>query len=77
MGEAARTASLRRTSGGYNALQDVLIETLEQGVQYATAYVFSTENWKRSQTEVGRLMGLVLKMLTSDLHILQEMSGCV
>lgn len=57
---------------GYNALQDILIEVLDQGVSYASAYVFSTENWKRSQDEVGRLMGLILKILTSDLHILQE-----
>jgi len=57
---------------GYNALQDTLIEALAQGVKYASAYVFSTENWKRSQDEVGRLMGLILKILTSDLHVLQE-----
>jgi undecaprenyl diphosphate synthase len=57
---------------GYNALQDVLLEALNQGVTYASAYVFSTENWKRSHDEVGRLMGLILKILTSDLHILQE-----
>jgi undecaprenyl diphosphate synthase len=57
---------------GYNVLQDVLIETLDQGVKYASAYVFSTENWKRSQDEVGRLMGLVLKLLTADLPKLQE-----
>jgi undecaprenyl diphosphate synthase len=57
---------------GYNALQDVLLATLEQGVQYATAYVFSTENWKRSEAEVGRLMGLVLKMLTADLPVLKK-----
>lgn len=57
---------------GYNALQDVLLETLEQGVKYVSAYVFSTENWKRSEDEVGRLMGLILKIFTADLHILQE-----
>jgi undecaprenyl diphosphate synthase len=57
---------------GYNALQDILLETLNQGVKYASAYVFSTENWKRSQDEVGRLMSLILKILTSDLHILHE-----
>lgn len=57
---------------GYNAMQDVLIEALDQGVKYASAYIFSTENWKRSQDEVGRLMGLVLKILTADLHVLQE-----
>ena len=57
---------------GYNALQDVLTETLDQGVKYVSAYIFSTENWKRSEDEVGRLMGLVLKIFTSDLHILQD-----
>ena len=57
---------------GYNAVQDVLIETLEQDVSYVSAYVFSTENWKRSEEEVGRLMGLFLKIFTADLHILQE-----
>lgn len=57
---------------GYNTLQDVLIETLDRGVKYASAYVFSTENWKRSQDEVGRLMNLILKIMTADLHILQE-----
>lgn len=59
---------------GYNTLQDVLIETLDQGVEYVSAYVFSTENWKRSEDEVGRLMGLILKIFTADLHILQEKS---
>jgi len=57
---------------GYNALQDVLIESLEQGVEYVSAYVFSTENWRRSEDEVGRLMGLILKIFTSDLHIMQD-----
>jgi undecaprenyl diphosphate synthase len=30
-------------------------------------YVFSTENWKRSKDEVGRLMKLVIKVLKDDL----------
>lgn len=57
---------------GYNTLQDVLIEALEQGVEYASAYIFSTENWKRSQDEVGKLLRLFIRILTSDLKILQE-----
>lgn len=57
---------------GYNALQEVLVEVLDQGVEYVSAYVFSTENWKRSEDEVGRLMGLILKIFTADIHILQE-----
>lgn len=52
---------------GYNALKEVAIETFDQGVEFMSAYIFSTENWKRSADEVKKLMGLVLRLLTSDL----------
>lgn len=52
---------------GYNTLKDVGIEMLANGVEYLSAYVFSTENWKRSADEVKKLMGLVLKLVSSDL----------
>lgn len=51
---------------GYNALQDVLLETLHQGVHYASAYVFSTENWKRSEDEVAHIMKLLARLLKTD-----------
>lgn len=57
---------------GYNALHDVLLETLQRGVKYASAYVFSTENWKRSEDEVSRLMKLLLKILKSDIKTFDE-----
>jgi undecaprenyl diphosphate synthase len=52
---------------GYNTVKEVLTATLEAGVEFASVYAFSTENWKRSQDEVGKLMGLFLRTLTSDL----------
>ncbi len=52
---------------GYNAIKDVAIATFDSGVEYMSAYVFSTENWKRSQDEVSKLMKLVLRLLTTDL----------
>lgn len=57
---------------GYNSIKDVLLESLSRGVKYASAYVFSTENWKRSEEEVGYLMRLLLKVLTADLPIFVE-----
>ena len=54
---------------GYNSLKDVLLETLRYGVKYASAYVFSTENWKRSKEEVGHLMKLFVKMLEADVSV--------
>lgn len=52
---------------GYNALKDVAVAAHEAGVKYISAYVFSTENWKRSADEVKGLMSLVLKLVKSDL----------
>ena len=57
---------------GYHTLQDVLVETVHSGVFYMSAYVFSTENWKRSQDEVGKLMNLLIRVLKTDAHIFVE-----
>ena len=57
---------------GYNAISKVATASFDAGVKYVSAYVFSTENWKRSQEEVGKLMGLVLRLLTTDLSIFEK-----
>ena len=57
---------------GYNAISEVALEAFQSGVDYVSAYIFSTENWKRSKNEVNKLMGLVLRLLTSDLPIFDK-----
>jgi len=57
---------------GYNAIQDIAKASFDAGVEYVSAYIFSTENWKRSEPEVSKLMSLVLKLLTSDLHLFDD-----
>jgi len=57
---------------GYSALKDVAFATLEAGVSYMSIYVFSTENWKRSQEEVRGLMALILKLFTTDAKMFKE-----
>ena len=57
---------------GYNALKDIAEATLEAGVQYMSIYVFSTENWKRSQEEVKGLMSLMLRLFTTDAKLFLE-----
>lgn len=57
---------------GYDAVQEVVRATFEAGVKYVSAYVFSTENWKRSEEEVGRLMSLALKIARSDVKVLLD-----
>lgn len=57
---------------GYNALKDVAFATLDAGVEFMSIYVFSTENWKRSQEEVSNLMSLILRLFTTDAKIFHE-----
>ncbi len=57
---------------GYNSIKEVVIETFDQGVEYVSAYTFSTENWKRGQDEIGNIMKLMLRMLTTDIGIFQD-----
>jgi len=57
---------------GYNAVQEVITASFDIGVEFVSVYIFSTENWKRNQDEVSKIMGLVLKMLTSDLPIFDK-----
>ena len=53
---------------GVDALERVADACFEQGVEFMSAYTFSTENWSRTQEEVGFLMGLVTKVLTKYLQ---------
>ena len=62
---------------GYSAMQEVVRASFEAGVEYVSAYVFSTENWKRSKDEVNRLMGLALRIAKSDINTLLENNVCV
>lgn len=58
---------------GYNALKDVIFDTLSQdGVDYASIYIFSTENWKRPQKEVAKIMKLALRVFKDDLNEFME-----
>lgn len=57
---------------GYNAIQEVVKATFDAGAEYVSAYIFSTENWKRSEKEVSKLMSLVLRLLTADLHLFDD-----
>ncbi len=59
-------------TAGYDKMREVILETIDRGVPYVSAYVFSTENWHRSGPEIKHLMDLVVKMLTRDLHIFVE-----
>jgi undecaprenyl diphosphate synthase len=53
---------------GYNKMKQVGDWCLARGIEVVTVYAFSTENWKRSETEVGFLMSLLEHALEKELN---------
>ena len=53
-------------SEGYKKLQEVLRWARDAGIPHLVAYAFSTENWQRSEEEVGYLMKLFRSILESE-----------
>jgi len=52
---------------GYETLKAISDSAFESGVEYVSAYVFSTENWNRSRDEVNYLMKLMLWIFKHEL----------
>jgi undecaprenyl diphosphate synthase len=51
---------------GYLNLKTIGQAAMDRGVKYVSAYVFSTENWNRSQEEVDYLMDLLYWVATKE-----------
>lgn len=73
-GRWAKARSLPRLAGhraGVDNIRPVLEGCVELGVPILTIWAFSTENWRRSQTEVQgliRLLGETIDRQLADLH---------
>jgi len=52
---------------GYEMIENIVERAQEHGIEYLTFWAFSTENWKRSEEEVGYLMHLFRQVLKSKL----------
>lgn len=53
---------------GHNVVKDVMRLSVNRGVKYVSFYVFSTENWKRTEEEVSKIMQLVVKFVKDDVN---------
>jgi undecaprenyl diphosphate synthase len=57
---------------GAETFKEVALHAFEKGVGTVSAYVFSTENWQRTEEEVGYLMQLVIKAVDQYLDEFHE-----
>ena len=74
-GRWARQRGMIRTAGhleGLKAAKRIVKAAGDMGVQYLTLYAFSTENWKRTASEVGFIMGLVRQHLRAEMNFYRE-----
>jgi undecaprenyl diphosphate synthase len=62
---------------GYKKLKEILGWVKEAGVNEAIVYAFSTENWKRTEEEVGALMKLLTFALSNEIESLVRQGVCL
>lgn len=68
-GRWAKERGLPRTKGhdeGVKRLNEIVIYMFDKGVNYVSAYIFSTENFKRDKEEVDHLMDLIMKFFKDN-----------
>ena len=69
-GRWAKKNGVSRLAGhnqGMLAMKEIIKRADVLGIKYLTVYAFSTENWKRSQEEVGGIFNLLVKFVGSEL----------
>lgn len=59
---------------GYQTLRDVVNWCGEIGIKYLTVYGFSSENWRRPETEVEGLMTLIERAMREQMENLKAMN---
>ncbi len=78
-GRWAKQRGLPRTAGhkaGAEAFRRIANYCRSIGVKYLTVYAFSTENWKRSQEEIGGIMALLERYLKEALRDMEKNHVC-
>ncbi len=71
-GRWAKERNLPRNEGhrrGTKTLEEILEYADKKGIKYLTVYAFSTENWRRPESEVNGLMKLFRKYLDNNLKV--------
>lgn len=74
-GRWAKNKGMIRTAGheeGLKRAKDIAKAASDLGLKYVTLYAFSTENWKRAQSEVGFLMNLIHTHLLNELQFYKD-----
>ncbi len=67
-----RLPKIKGHNRGMLAMKEIIKKSDIMGIRYLTVYAFSTENWKRTQEEVGGIFKLLVSFVASELKELNE-----
>lgn len=74
-GRWAENKGKKRTFGhecGVDTVRMIVETASEMGIKYLTLYTFSTENWKRTETEIRALMSILISSISTELGPLKK-----
>lgn len=69
-GRWAKKKGMPRVVGhnaGMKAMKKIVRHASDMGIKYLTVYAFSTENWRRSEEEIGGIFKLLIRYVDTDL----------
>ncbi len=76
-GRWANARGLPRNEGhaeGLRRAKELILHCANLGIPFLSLYVFSTENWRRTEREVSFLMGLLRQSLKKEMKFYEENS---
>jgi undecaprenyl diphosphate synthase len=79
-GRWAKKRLMPRVAGhaqGVERVRDVVQACIERGIEYLTLFAFSSENWRRPQEEVSRLMELFVMALEREVEKMHRNGVCL
>jgi undecaprenyl diphosphate synthase len=79
-GRWAKKRFLPRVAGhaqGVDRVRDAVEACIERGIEYLTLFAFSSENWRRPQDEVSRLMELFVMALEREVGRMHRNGVCL
>ncbi len=79
-GRWAKKRLLPRVAGhaqGVERVRDMVKACVERGVEYLTLFAFSSENWRRPEDEVSRLMELFVMALEREVGKMHRNGVCL
>jgi len=79
-GRWAKRRGFPRAAGhrvGTERLRGIITLSSDVGIEALSLYAFSTENWKRPQSEVGALFAIFMEYFARELEALHQNNVCI